>query len=201
MNLGRIEKAKQIFNNDGPIIKTSAFRKNKFCSKDIAELSSGNYIRKVRTGYYIWATKASDISDMEVAVTVIKNGVICLFTAAQHYELTTVNPTAIDIAIPLSGKPPILPQYPPVNIYRIKKSIFSIGITEIEIGGRFIKVYDIERIVCDFFRLRRQIGEDVALEVLKNYMFQNRKNIQKLYDYASKMRIKTVIKPYVEALL
>jgi predicted transcriptional regulator of viral defense system len=131
----------------------------------------------------------------------MKNGVICLFTAAQYYELTTVNPAAIDIAVPLVGKKPLLPEYPPINLYTVKKSIFDIGIAEIKIDTGSLKMYDKERTICDFFRMRLQIGEDVALEVLKNYMAQNGKNLQKLFEYASRLRIKSIIKPYVEALL
>jgi hypothetical protein len=48
--------------------------------------------------------------------------------------------------------------------------------------------------------MRLQIGEDIAIEVLKNYM-SGKKNLQKLYGYADLLQIKTVMRPYVEALL
>lgn len=197
----RLEKAKQIFDKQGPIVKAAVLRENKYCSKDILELVSGGYLTKIKSGYYVWSTTTPGISDMEIAASVMKNGVICLFTAAQYYELTTVNPAAIDIAVPLVGKKPLLPEYPPINLYTVKKSIFDIGIAEIKIDTGSLKMYDKERTICDFFRMRLQIGEDVALEVLKNYMAQNGKNLQKLFEYASRLRIKSIIKPYVEALL
>jgi hypothetical protein len=48
--------------------------------------------------------------------------------------------------------------------------------------------------------MRLRIGEDISIEVLKNYM-SGRKNLQKLYEYAGLLQIKTVMRPYVEALL
>lgn len=64
-----------------------------------------------------------------------------------------------------------------------------------------IKIYNPERTVCDFFKYSSKIGNDVALEVLKNYMVGNKKNLQRLLEYASKLRVKKSIKQYVEALL
>jgi hypothetical protein len=48
--------------------------------------------------------------------------------------------------------------------------------------------------------MRLQIGDDVSIEVSKNYM-SGKKNLQKLYEYAGLLQIKTVMRPYVEALL
>jgi predicted transcriptional regulator of viral defense system len=201
MKTHRIGKAKRIFDEYGPIVKASVLRENKLCSREIAELIAAGCLSKIKTGYYAWSADVTDIHDLEIAATVIRNGVICLFTAAQYYSLTTVNSTAIDVAIPLAGKRPILPDYPPIRLHRVSKNVFNIGITSVKISEAMIKIYDKERTVCDFFRMRYQLGDDVALEVLKNYMSGSGKNIQKLFEYAAKLRIKSVISPYVEALL
>ncbi len=197
----RIVSAKRIIDEQGPIVRTSVLKECKLCSRDIAELISEKHITKIKTGYYTWSSGFENLGDMEIAASVIKNGVVCMFSAAQFYELTTVNPIAVNIAVPFAGKLPILPVYPPIKLYRIAKSIFHIGITEVESGDTKIRIYDKERTVCDFFRMRMQYGEDVALEVIKNYMSGKGKNIQTLLEYAAKMRIKKVIKPYMEALL
>jgi hypothetical protein len=63
-----------------------------------------------------------------------------------------------------------------------------------------IKIYDRERTVCDFIRMRLRIGKDAALEVLKTYM-SGRKNLQKLYEYAELLQIEGVIHPYLEVLV
>lgn len=201
MRSERYENVKKIFEKNGPILKSSILRENKIGSREIAELVSDGHINRIKNGYYIWNSDVNNVEDMEIAVSVIKNGVLCLFSAAQLYGLTTVNPMAIDIAVPCVGKVPVLPKYPPINIYRVTQSIFNIGISEIRTASTMLRVYNKERVVCDFFRFRIQIGEDIALEVFKSYISGRDVNIQRLLEYADKLRIKSVMKPYVEALL
>jgi hypothetical protein len=66
--------------------------------------------------------------------------------------------------------------------------------------GYPMKIYDRERTVCDFFRMRLQIGKDCAFEVLKNYM-AGKKHLQKLSEYAGLLQIKGVLHPYLEVLV
>jgi len=197
----RIEKMKMIFEKNGGVAKYSLLRENKFCSKDIAELVSGGYLSKVKTGYYTWVFQNSEISELTLAASVVKNGVICLLSAAAYYELTTVNPKAIDVAVHTGGKPPSLPSYPPIQLHRFKNTHFDLGISEVMIDLFPVRIYDKERTICDLFRMRSQFGMDVALETLKTYMNAKDVHVQKLYEYAEKMRLKTVIMPYVEALI
>jgi hypothetical protein len=112
----------------------------------------------------------------------------------------TVNPTSIEIALPADARTPALPEHPPVKIYKWVRHIYEVGIERVRQNNVFIDVYAPERTVCDFFRMRFQIGEDIPVEVLKNYM-NGKKNLQKLYEYASLLQIKAVLRPYVEALL
>jgi uncharacterized protein involved in tellurium resistance len=93
---------------------------------------------------------------------------------------------------------PALPSYPPITVY--KSIYYDVGVETVKQKGYALKVYDRERTLCEFFRMRLQIGKDIALEVLKQYMV-GRKNLQKLYGYADTLRIKKVMEPYVEASL
>lgn len=197
----RMEKIKEIFTLYGPIVKTSVLRNNKLCSRDLTELVHNGLLAKIKTGYYILEQEKESLSDFETAIGIIPYGVIYLFSAAQHYDLFTINPISICVAISENHMRPILPVYPPIEIYKLSTTIFDLGKTEIENGNKVITIYNRERTVCDFFRQRRKIGEDVAIEVLKNYMKGNSKNIQLLMEYAEKLRIKGVIKPYLEAML
>ena len=200
MKTERMDKIKKIFIDQGPIIRSTLLRKNKFYSKDINELITQSYLKKIKTGYYIWSSFMNNLSDLEIAASVIPNAVVCMLSAASYHELTTINPISIDIAVPSEGISPILPAFPPINLYKVAKNIYGIGKIEIKTANSTIHIYDKERTVCDFFRLRLQLGEDVALEILRNYML-GIKNMQRLYEYAAKLRIKNVIKPYVQAMI
>ncbi len=200
MNAERIRMAENLFTANGMVAKTALLRENGFFSRDISDLVAYGYIERIRPGYYLWMAAADAFSDVELAAAMIPDGVVCLYSAAVIHELSTMIPTAVTIAIPFSKKTPVLPQNPRIELYRMEPSAFTIGITEMETTFSSMRVHDRERVVCDFFRMRRKTGEDMAMEVLRSYI-RGRKDIQRLFEYADALRIKTVMRPYVDALV
>lgn len=201
MTKNRIRKILEIFDDFGPIVKASILRENKLCSRDIMELIKGSYIVRLRSGYYALENIAPTLTDIEIASSIIKNGVICLYSAAQIYDLSTINQFTVSVAIASDTIKPVLPKYPPIELFVFTNRTFQLGVEIRKTENSEIRIFNPERVVCDFFRLRNKIGQDIALEVIKNYMARKNKNIQMLMEYAGKMRIKTKMKPYVEALL
>ena len=200
MTSKKLHLARELFASHGSILKTKTLNKNKLYSREIAELVQLGYITKIKPGYYVWSSDANNLSDIETIASVIPYGIICRHSAAQLHEMTTVNPLAGSIAVPVNRTRIVVPDYPPVEIILSAIQTFELGLMMLKTEHTTVRVYDRERTVCDFFRKRNQLGEDIALEILRNYMSRNR-NLQKLFEYAGKLRIKKVIKPYVEALL
>ncbi|OQA68654.1 MAG: hypothetical protein BWY37_00934 [Firmicutes bacterium ADurb.Bin262] len=200
MKQTRVDKLDAIFESGGQVIRASILSKYKFCSKDIAELIADGYLVKLKTGHYIRQTTMAEISEMELVALLIPQGVISLISAAQYHNMTTINPLVISITIPKDMRTPVLPDHPPISVYKTIRKVYEIGIEVIPMQFAGVKVYDRERTLCDLFRMRLQIGEDVAIEVLKSYM-AGAKNLQKLFEYAEILQIKGVLRPYVEALI
>ena len=67
--------------------------------------------------------------------------------------------------------------------------------------GNKIKVYDLERTVCDIIRSRNSIDYQVFQDTLKNYLKRRDKNLKLLMEYAALFRVKNVLKKYLEVLL
>jgi len=201
MNNDRLNKIIKIFDLYKPIVKTVTLRENKVNSRDITELLQSGYIIKVKTGCYAWADEFENYNDFEVIQGIIPEGVISVFSAAEIHELTTVIPTSISVTIPAKMLKPKLSEYPPVELYYISNKYLELGVTYYEMEHMNIRLYNPERTVCDFFKYSDKVGNDVALEVIKNYMSRKNKNIQMLFEYATKLRVKKYIKPYAEALL
>ncbi len=196
----RIAKLKSIFQNNDMIVKSEILKKNKFCSKDITGLVKNGYIQRVRPGYYIWSRSDAKIDDIVLANRIIHNSVVSLFSAAEIYNLTDVIPSSVFLAVLAVGKLPILPQYPLITLNKMSKKLFEIGIVEIHYHDKGIRIYNRERIVCDFIRLRNKVGNDIAIGVLKNYL-KDSPDIQKLMEYAKMMRINKLVRTYLEAIL
>ena len=192
-------RAELLFQTFGPVMKAETLRKHKIYSRDITKLINNDDIRKLKQGYYIWNNAMLDSSDIGTASALIPFGIICLQSAAQFHELTVLNPFTVAVAIPANRTRVSLPVYPPVELVAYPLPTFELGAIEVEAGNLHARIYDRERTVCDFFRKRNQLGEDLALDVMQTYM-RGIRNLQKLFDYADALRIKGVIKPYVEAL-
>ncbi len=135
-------------------------------------------------------------TDLVAITKASKYTVICLASALQFYNLTTYISPKITIGVP-NNVSHLKFEYPPVKLYYFDKSTYKIGITRIKTNSGIIRIYDLERTICDAFRFRKKLGEDIAVESLINYVKRKDSNISKLMEYASMLRIKTVISPYL----
>jgi len=200
MTEGRIRKLDSLFSQNTPILQAAKLRAVGFCGKDIAELLHAGKLHRVRRGYYAQAQAESDLGGFEVIASLVPEGVLSFFSAAQYHDLSTVIPQSIEITLPSDARTPVLPKNIHVKVYKSIPSIHGIGVEIARVDNVMIKMYDKERTVCDFVRMRLKIGKDAALEVLKNYM-AGKKNLQKLYGYARRLQIEGVLHPYLEVLV
>jgi hypothetical protein len=60
--------------------------------------------------------------------------------------------------------------------------------------GRF-SMYNKPKTVCDMFRYRNKLGDDLALKGLKRYLSQPDANLNELRHYMSICRVRTIMTP------
>jgi len=162
-------------------------------------LVNGGIIERIKPGVYFYE-KASRDSTMIDVDKIIQGGVLCLYSAWTHYELTVQIPNSFNIAIEKNRKITI-PDYPPITLYYWKQEYYEMGITTQTIGGYKVKIYDLEKSVCDAVKYRTKIGMETASEILKIYLKREDRNLTKLLGYAKKMRIEKILKTYLEVQL
>ena len=89
-----------------------------------------------------------------------------------------------------------------IKVHHVKKELYEIGIctgkTEF---GRGIKIYDLERTICDILRDRNKIDINEINKVLKFYSKRKDKDIEKLKLYAKKFRIAKLLDLYIPFLI
>lgn len=167
----------------------------------IRKLLDRGTIEKIKPGLY----KLADFpvlahqSLVDVCMAIPK-AIICLHSALSYYELTTTVPSVVMVALPRAAKPPKI-QYPPLKVFYFSRHNYEAGINieETEFGN--FRIYDIEKTIVDCLRYRNRLGEDVAIEGLRNYITQKNPDLNKLFYYARLGRMHKIIKPYVEALM
>ena len=163
----------------------------------LAEVANGNVVR-IRNGIYALPEEmAKTMIDVE---KIVPGGVVCMYSAWAYYELTTKLPPDICIAIEKKRKV-ILPDYPPVALYYWSQSAFELGISEREIEGYKVRIYDLEKSVCDAVKFRNKIGIDISSEILKNYLVRSDRNLTRLNEYAKKMRVANIMNGLMDYLV
>lgn len=76
-----------------------------------------------------------------------------------------------------------------LKVNYVKSSLFSLGVVSHKDElGNFVKVYDMERTICDFIKNKDKIEQQVYIEVIQNY-FKRKVNLNKLSRYAKQLGI------------
>ena len=155
-------------------------------------------LMRIRQGVYVETSAlANNMIDVQ---RIVPNGVLCLYSAFAHYELSTHVPAATCIAIDAKRKVR-LPEYPPIDLYYWKKENLDFGVVEKEISGYMVFITDMERSVCDAVKYRNKIGLDVCGEVIDSYLKNENRNITLLHEYAGRLRVKNTLTKYLETRL
>ena len=167
----------------------------------INQLVKQGILIKLNKNYYENTNFDGEESDFYYAYAYVPNGVICLLSAAVHYNLSTHRPDAIDIAIPRKARVSTLPEWPELKIYYFTDERFSVGAEIIEVGKNKFRIYDVEKTVVDIVFYREKMGIEETKEVLSNYLHRKDRNLNKLIRYAEMLKCEDTINKYLEVLI
>ena len=86
--------------------------------------------------------------------------------------------------------------------YYIKPELHKLGmIQEKTTFGNTVNCYNAERTVCDLLRSRNRCDEETVISGVKNYARYADKDLNRLFTYASILRVDKTLKKYLEVLL
>ena len=91
--------------------------------------------------------------------------------------------------------------YPPIRIVRFSGPALTKAIEEQKIEGVPVRVYNPAKTVADCFKYRNKIGQDVALEALRDCWRKKKATMDELWAAAKVCRVANVMKPYMESLV
>ncbi len=200
MSKDRTEQIIQLARQQG-MIRPRDLRELNIPSVYLQRLYEGGQMQRSGRGIYILSD--AEISENYSLAEVCKrvpNGVLCLLTALRFHNLGTQSPHQVWMAVhPKSHLPRI--DYPPVKIVRFSGEALSLGVEEHQAPEGIVRVYNVPKTVADCFRYRNKIGLEVALEALRECWRERRATMDELWQYAAKVHIISVMKPYLEALV
>lgn len=132
-------------------------------------LAAGRLERVSRGTYRLAGAPHAEGEQLAEAAVRAPRGVVCLHSAAAAHGLGDVEPARVWVALPHSLKPPRL-EWPVVRWIRWRSpAAFETGVEERLVCGVRVRLTGRARTVVDMLRMRGAVGEDRALECLRDY--------------------------------
>jgi len=161
---------------------------------------TGELVREAQGIYRLSETPMPGYPDLVNLSLRVPRAVFCLISALYFHELTTQIPYDVYFALPRDVKTPKI-SYPPIRVFHFSQEAYQAGIVEHDLDGVKVRIYDREKTIADCFKFRQQVGIDIALEAIKDYLRQPKVNVSLLMKYARINRVEKVMRPYLEALV
>ena len=173
-------------------------------SKEIDRMFLINMVKKgmlvrISRGYYGLPSYIED--EYYKLLSKSKNARFSMATALYLHNLSDRTPLIYNITVPY-GYSGSLQKEKNVVLNFVKKEILDLGVIEMTSPfGMKIKVYDIERTICDIIKNKNKIDAEIFSKALKEYARSKNKNLTKLTKYAKTMNIENKVREYMEVLL
>ena len=152
-------------------------------------------IEKVGNGIYIDSNKIED--NYFVFSLELQNVVYSHMTALYFHGLSIKAPNdKYDITVKKTYNSKHLKKH---EIFYVSNNIYELGITEVKTPiGNNIRVYDVERCICDIIRSKNRMDSDHVKYSIRAYLKRKDKDLVKLSNYAKEMGIKDEVMNYIE---
>lgn len=113
-------------------------------------------------------------------------------TALFHLGLLENEPDQLTVTVKAGGNPRSL-KSAGVNVHTIRKDLYSLGIIATRTPqGHEIRLYDLERTICDILRNRNRMEPDQLYTVLRKYAMSHDRSIFRLDVYAKVFHVRSV---------
>lgn len=109
-------------------------------------------------------------------------------------------PTIYNISVPRNYGGNLLKRND-VKLFYVNNDILDLGVTIISSpSGHNIRVYNLERCICDIIKNKKDIDLEIFVKILKFYANCNTRNLNNLFEYAKKLKIEDEVRKYMEVL-
>ena len=180
-------------------IRTKEITDNNILKKYLKELVDEKKLLKLSRGLYM----LSDCFEDEYFVFQATNSdaIFSLETALYLHNYSDRVPIVYNVTVPRNygGN---LRKVDNVDLIYVSSKFHDIGIIEIESPlGQKIKVYDLEKTICDIIKFKNKIDPEIFSKALKQYIKSKEKNLNNLIMYARKLKVEDEVRNYLEVML
>ena len=192
---------KQVLIEKGGVAKSADFVAAGIRAVDVVNLCNAGYLDRIRHGYYQLA-EADTTSEEQLLATLIPKGIICVESALFHYGYSDFAPRKWSIAVPRTmSRTKLDVDALALQPYFVQPEIYELGKATDDFEGVSLPVYDRERTICDCFKYRSRLDNEIFNKALNAYANDTQKNLQNLSVYAKKLRVYKKVTELMEVLL
>lgn len=153
----------------------------------LTKLMKESKIERVSRGVYI--KKNELVDEFVILQSKSKNAIYSNTTALYLHGFSNRIPIKYDITIN-SGYNGSLQKEKNVNLFYTKRELLELGVINYKLdSGNIIRVYDLDKTICDIIKNKKKIDAEIFNKAIKEYFYSKKKNTLKLYEYAKKMNI------------
>ena len=192
---------KQVLIEKGGVAKSADFVAAGIRAVDVVNLCNAGYLDRIRHGYYQLA-EADTTSEEQLLATLIPKGIVCVESALFHYRYSDFAPRKWSIAVPRSmSRTKLDVDALALQPYFVQPEIYELGKVTDDFEGVILPVYDRERTICDCFKYRSRLDNEIFNKALNAYANDTQKNLQNLSVYAKKLQVYKKVTELMEVLL
>ncbi|MCD8054575.1 MAG: type IV toxin-antitoxin system AbiEi family antitoxin domain-containing protein [Lachnospiraceae bacterium] len=195
------ELARQIITEKGGIAKAADFVDAGIRATDVVNMCNEGFLDRVRHGYYQLAGQDTP-SEEQLLAALVPKGIVCVESALFHYGYSNFAPRKWSIAVPRSmSRRKLEIDVLALQPYYVQAEIYELGKTTDDFNGVTLSVYDRERTICDCFKYRSRLDNELFSKALIAYADDTNKNLQNLSIYAKRLRVHKKVTELMEVLL
>lgn len=198
-NMPEQKKLQEFLQNTGDIITSKQVTEAGLHRSILSELVEAKELVQVSRGVYLKPTAWED--EMYLMQYRFSKGIYSHDTALYLHNMTDRTPSRYTMTFPWGYNTASLKDMN-LTIKRVVKEYYELGVMETPSpAGNIIKAYDIERTLCDIVRGNNTCDIQIVNQAMRQYAQSKKKDIQKLMEYAEKLRAKPKVLKYMEVLL
>jgi len=187
-----------IKNNKG-IVTSAMLTKSGIPRYYLTNLTKSGYLEKINRGIYVKSDMLED--EMYVLQSKYSKGIFSCETALYILGFTDRTPAIYSMTFKQGYHCESL-KNENIKHRTIIDKFYDLGVIEARSPfGNTIRVYNIERTLCDIVKETSNCDIQIVNEAMKRYVKSKKKNISLLMEYAEKLRVKKKILNYMEVLL
>ena len=197
----KLEIAKKVIDSNGGIARTADFIMAGLAKYEICNLNNEGHLARIRHGYYKLANNY-DITEEQVLKTLLPEGIVCVESALFYYGYSDFTPRVWTLAVPRTiSRTKVKIEDVMIKVYYIPDQYYELGKTAADFDRITLSIYDRERTICDCFKYRTKLDNELFIKAVNAYVTDPQKNLGNLSKYSKEMGLFKKVNDLMEVML